>query len=201
MGIGSEMMDEAWVLYGDIMTAHNAGDIDSATAEKLMAERDAESPGPSAFRLPDDFMQVAVQVPRQEGRWFLAHSKSVEVPRLELWSKQLTKKLETDEWSASVTTGRDDYEARAMALGGWKRWCDDIGCCRKYDGQPMYHGVIVPLESSSAVVGRATASIVQGFLDQQKHAYAWDLIEFKRILRVESTGIDNWQAHARLILE
>ena len=136
-----------------------------------------------------------------QSRWFLAHSKDVGVPRLDLWSKALTQSLSTDDWPVTITTGRDDYETRAMALGGWKRWCDDIGCCQKYDGQPMYHGVIVPLVSLSAVVGRATASIVQGFLDQRKHAYAWNLTDFHRILRVEDTGVDNWRAHARLILE
>ena len=144
---------------------------------------------------------MGINTPRQEGRWFLAHSKDVGVPRLDLWSKKLTAKLSTATWSAVITTGRDDYETRAMALGGWNRWCHDIGCCQKYDGQPMYHGVIVPLDSTVAVVGRATATIVQGFLDQQKHAYAWYLIDFRRILRVESTGVDNWRAHSRLILE
>jgi hypothetical protein len=136
-----------------------------------------------------------------ESRWFMAHSKDVELPRLELWSKKLTEKLSTDEWPATITTGRDDYETRAMALGGWKSWCSDVGCCRKYDGQPMYHGVIVPLGVSNAVVGRATAALVQGFLDQQKHAYTWDLTSFKRIMRIEEIGLDNWRAWARLILE
>lgn len=138
-----------------------------------------------------------------ESRWFMAHSKDIEVPVLDLWSKQLTTQLSTDEWPVVITTGRDDYETRAMALGGWKRWCDDVGCCRKYDGQPMYHGVIVPVYESRAVVGRATAILVQGFLDHHKHVFTWDhgLFEFQRILQLEETGLDNWRAWARIITE
>ena len=139
---------------------------------------------------------------RQISRWFMAHSKTVALPRLEQWAQALQAKLSTPDWTAEIVSGRDDYEIRAKALGGWKRWCDDVPCCTKYDGQPMYHGVIVPIDFSAPIVGKATASLVQGFLDHSKHTYSWDgLNEFQRILRLDDIGLDNWRAWARLILE
>ena len=130
-------------------------------------------------------------------RWFLAHTKTEALPRLEQWSKQLTETLTETQMpdhtvSANIVTGR-----------GWRSWCSDVSSCRKYDNQPLFHGVIVPVDFESPIIGKATSILVEGFFDHGKHVFAWDygLNEFRRISHIQEIGLDNWRAWARLILE
>ena len=108
-------------------------------------------------------------------QWFLAHSRHDQLEEVECWCKDLIEQLSVDGWKATVISGRDDYENRAAALGGWNDWCRDVPCGTDYTGAPLYHGVIIPIDSldESPTVGRATAQIIKGFLSESKHVYAW----------------------------
>ena len=135
-----------------------------------------------------------------EARWFLAHSKSETLPVVEHWSSLLCEQLTQPGWRACVTSGRDDYALRAHAVGGWKRWCKDVPRCQRYDGEPMFHGIVIPVDLIEPLVGRATALLIGGFIDNNKYAYAWDTSsnEFSRVVGVDETGLDDWTAWGRL---
>ena len=84
----------------------------------------------------------------REARWFLAHRRQDDDNDINYWCKCLADMLTScPEWQAKVIPGRDDYEMRASAIGGWKTWCRDVPCGSRYDGEPMFHGVIVPADS------------------------------------------------------
>ena len=92
-------------------------------------------------------------------QWFLAHSKQDDGSEVDEWCGVLAEKLSGDGWEATVIAGRDDYQNRSAALGGWSAWCRDVPCGTDYTGAPMYHGVIVPTDSlvEHPTVGKATA--------------------------------------------
>jgi len=137
-----------------------------------------------------------------KSQWFLAHSKQDEPEDIDLWCSQLSDALSGDGWEATVISGRDDYSSRSAALGGWKAWCRDIPFGIDYSGAPLYHGVIVPIDSllETPTVGKATAQILQGFIQESKHVYSWcpDSKEFREISSVDQLPDDNWVAWASL---
>ena len=139
----------------------------------------------------------------QSARWFLAHSRQDDVSDIAVWSQTLLDQLNLPDWSVEVVPGRDDFQSRASALGGWKAWCSDVPHGRNYDGTPMFHGVVVPMDiqGEQPVVGRATASIVKGFLEEHKHVFAWcpATHRFKQITALEDTNIDNWKGWSAVI--
>ena len=136
-------------------------------------------------------------------RWVLAHAKADPDHDIDEWRKLLEEALSQAGWSAEVVPGRDDYATRASALGGWKAWCRDVPCGYDFMGEPMFHGVIVPLEHVDATVGKATAQLVDGFLLAEKHVYVWvpSSNTFIRIERTDECGEDNWKAWACLVPE
>ena len=137
-------------------------------------------------------------------RWFMAHNRSVDEGLVDLWTKELREALDTPDFDTEVTSGRDDYIVRAAALGGWNSWCKDVphGC--RYDGEPIFHGVVVPIDSrlNRHTVGRATAQIIAGFVEENKHAYTWCPVsgEFKQIIGTASTDCDDWKGWATLVI-
>jgi hypothetical protein len=137
-----------------------------------------------------------------KSQWFLAHSKQEDLEDIECWCQDLSDALSGDGWEATVISGRDDYETRAAALGGWKAWCRDVPCGTDYTGAPLFHGVIVPIDSlvEEPTVGKATAQILQGFISESKHVYAWcpHAKDFRQVETVEELPEDNWTAWARL---
>ena len=137
-----------------------------------------------------------------KGQWFLAHSKSDEPEDIDVWCQELAEALSQDGWEAVVVSGRDDFSTRSAALGGWKAWCNDVPSGVHYTGAPLYHGVIVPIDSliEEPTVGKATAQILKGFVDNGKHVYAWcpDSKEFRNVQDVVETEDDNWTAWAKL---
>ena len=64
----------------------------------------------------------------------------------------------------------------------------------------MFHGIVVPVDLIEPLVGRATALLIGGFIDSNKHVYAWDTSsnEFSRVVGVDETGLDDWTAWGRL---
>lgn len=137
-----------------------------------------------------------------KSQWFFAHSKQDDPIEIDQWCQELAVSLSSDDWEAVVISGRDDYENRSAALGGWKAWCRDVPCGIDYTGAPLYHGVIVPVDSveESPTVGKATAQILQGFIDQSKHVYAWcpDSKSFRQVSLIEPLDDDSWVSWARL---
>ena len=135
-------------------------------------------------------------------KWFLAHSKQDDPEQIEQWCASIGRSLVQDGWKTKVISGRDDYETRCAALGGWKAWCRDVPHGKDFNGAPMFHGVIVPAYShnDNPTVGKATAQIVDGFLSEGKHVYAWcpDEDKFNQVVAIEVLPEEDWLAWARL---
>tara|TARA_Y100000114_G_C11740532_1_gene318693 strand:- start:1015 stop:1446 length:432 start_codon:yes stop_codon:yes gene_type:complete len=137
--------------------------------------------------------------------WFLAHKRMDDDAEIDYWCGQLAMTLSSDGWSANVTAGRDDYESRARALGGWKAWCRDVARARTFDGDMLFHGIVVPVSGvdEKPTVGKATAQLVQGFINAQKHTYAWCPVSgsFRHILALHETNEDDYKQWAWLELQ
>jgi len=141
-----------------------------------------------------------------EARWFLAHSKQDKDGDIDAWCKRLGEMLTgCPEWKARVVSGRDDYQARAKAMGGWRSWCRDVPQAEDYNGEPMFHGVVVPADAleDAPTIGRATAKLVEGFLAQGKYAYTWcpRCEEFRRVTALEDNDDDSWKAWSTLLFD
>ena len=140
----------------------------------------------------------------QEARWFLAHAKGDDDVVIDEWVVGLTQNLGSPGWAVTVTPGRDDYETRARVIGGWKVWCKDVPHGLRYDNQPLFHGVIVPIHSTvdRPTVGKATATIIDGFVREGKYAFAWcpDTATFRQIVSLSENEEDDWKSYATLIL-
>ena len=132
-------------------------------------------------------------------RWFLAHSKSCPVEHIDTWAKALTPALTSPGWDAQVTSARADYELRARAMGGWHRWCQDVPRGVRWDGTPLFHGIIIP---EGPIVGRATDSLIRGFLDAGKHVFAWEPStgRFHAVSGLKELGLDNWKQWSKIVL-
>jgi hypothetical protein len=137
-----------------------------------------------------------------QSKWFLAHSKADDPGEIEQWCAKIGRSLVQDGWETKVVSGRDDYDTRSAALGGWKAWCRDVPHGKDYRGAPMFHGVIVPAysECGDIIVGKATAQIVDGFLSEGKHVYSWcpDEDRFQQVQAIHVLPEDNWASWARL---
>lgn len=139
-----------------------------------------------------------------QARYFLAHARQDNDFAIDMWTKELTVQLSRPDWPAKVTPGRDDYSARSSALGGWKAWCADVPKGEDYRGEPMFHGVVVPVaDIKEATVGRATSNLVEGFLDAGKHVFAWcphdqSLVQVTAI--IDNSESDNWKSWSFLIM-
>jgi hypothetical protein len=133
-------------------------------------------------------------------RWFLAHGKSDGDANIDRWASRLTELLEQPGWRPEVTAARDDYNLRARAMGGWHRWCRDVPCGERWDGHPLFHGILIP--STQLIVGKATDELVRGFIEQGKHAFFWDceLETFTQIIGTQDLGLDDWRRWSQIKL-
>ena len=131
-------------------------------------------------------------------RWFLAHSKSDEDATIDRWAARLADLLDHPGWSPEVTPARDDYNLRARAMGGWHRWCRDVPCGERWDGDPLFHGII----TTHLVIGKATDELMRGFIEQGKHAFFWDceLETFTQIVGTRDLGLDDWRRWSEIKL-
>ena len=137
-----------------------------------------------------------------KSRWFLAHSKKDEDEDIDRWCAQLAGHMTDDVWQAEVVAGRDDYKSRAAALGGWAAWCRDVAVGKSYTGGHLFHGIIVPVDftQESLSVGKATAQLLEWFLDAKKHVFAWcpESESFRSITGLEAKEEDDWTSWVRL---
>jgi hypothetical protein len=138
----------------------------------------------------------------EQSKWFLAHSKQDDLGDIEQWCVKLGRSLVQDGWETKIVSGRDDYETRSAALGGWKAWCRDVPHGKDFKGNPMFHGVIVPMysDNENPTVGKATAQIVDGFLSAGKHVYVWcpAAEKFNQVEAIEVLPEQDYLAWARL---
>ena len=139
-----------------------------------------------------------------KARWFLAHTRMDDDADINHWCSELPGLLAQPGWSAEVTAGRDDYNDRAKSLGGWKAWGRNVPRAKTFDGDILFHGVIVPASAldNHPTVGKATAQLVQGFLDQQKHALVWcpSVKDFRQIESLTDCDEDDFKKWARIEL-
>jgi hypothetical protein len=137
----------------------------------------------------------------QEARWFVAHRKVDADLDIDTWCNRLQELLKSPGWSVCATAGRDDYDLRARAMGGWHRWCDDVPAGTRWDDAPLFHGIVVPTSEDSPIIGRATSNLVEGFLREGKYAFLWCPCteKFSQVQRVDLLPDDNWQMWARLV--
>lgn len=137
-------------------------------------------------------------------RWFLAHTKQTPDEEIDGWVNGLAVRLTSPENVAEVTSGRDDYAARARAMGGWSVWVKDVARAEDWSGDPLYHGIVVPvLDFDQPAVGRATYALVEGFLSAGKPAYAWNYItnHMARVIGVSEKESDAWTEVGVLLVE
>lgn len=137
-------------------------------------------------------------------RWFLAHAKLVEDPVIDEWRDRLQANLKSGDYTVVVTPGRDDYKQRSRGLGGWNAWSRDVARGETWDGEPLFHGIIVPVPHlDEPSIGRGTQGILEEFLLRGKHAYAWDVTTnaLVKIVGVRAVDGDSWTMTATLLLE
>ena len=136
--------------------------------------------------------------------WFLAHKRMDDDADINHWCDKLTEALSQDGWSVTVWAGRDDYNRRAKALGGWKAWGRDVPRARTFEGEMLFHGIVVPASAldEKPTVGKATAQLIEGFMNAQKHAFDWcpDSNTFRKIVDMHETDEDDYRNWARLEL-
>jgi len=135
--------------------------------------------------------------------WFLAHAKQTEDETVDGWLEALAARLSSDAVRARVVAGRDDYKERSRAMGGWNSWVRDVPTSEDWAGDALFHGIVVPCTGDIATVGRATQTLVEGFLMRGKYAYAWfpETDELRKVVDVRELEGDSWTAAACLFLE
>jgi len=108
--------------------------------------------------------------------YLLAHSRASTADILDGWrSKLLTQHSSPLPSGIEIVHARDDFDTRASSLGGWDVWTHDVPRATREDGTPLFAGVILPIVSVEDPVGKATATLLKGFLSQSKPIYAWDV--------------------------
>ncbi len=110
-----------------------------------------------------------------EARWFVAHRRDAEDADIDETVQDIGARLRAQmpDWLVTVVPGRDDFNARAAAAGGYRPWIDSVIRGTDATGQPRFHGVIVP-GNGGAPIGRATADLVEGMMALGKHVVAFD---------------------------
>ena len=137
-------------------------------------------------------------------RWFLAHTKNAELAELEQMRHKLTEHWKKSGRQIELTLGREDFEARAMRLGGFEAWGRNVATGRMANGRPRFGGFILPgavtatLPSGnrlSQMLGRTTFEMLQAALRTGKWVYLYDATGFIQVLSMQR-GLDdsytNW---------
>ena len=100
--------------------------------------------------------------------------------------------------TVEVVPGRDDYQTRAKAEGGWAGWTYSVGCGCDHTGEPRYHAVIC----DSLSVGKATADILRYARSNGKKVAYWDgTDQFAPVGGIEDKGQDRWRDGWALLFE
>jgi hypothetical protein len=134
-------------------------------------------------------------------RVFYAHSKGTDDAVIDRSRAAIQAAVSEAVGDAVVVAGRDDFNERAAAEGGWKPWSWSVPHGTFGDGTARFDLLVVP----DAVVGRATADMVQGFLDAGKPVMFWRGPgagpAFAYVVAVEELGENSWVRHSRLLVQ
>lgn len=101
----------------------------------------------------------------------------------------------------TVTTGSDHFRALES---GWDDWVPSVVDGEDWDGNPRFHGVIVPVnDTRQPTVGRGAGSLIEACLAKEKPVYAWIS---KECCAVEVTALHlinstSWKTYATLTLK
>lgn len=138
-------------------------------------------------------------------RYFLAHAKSDPDAVIDRWAAAVRLALETThgEGMVEVVPGRDDFRNRAGALGGWKEWLPSVATGKDWKDNPIFDGIVVPLGTQAAPVGKATADMVELALGGSKSVYAYIVSDetFWPVTGATKLDGNSWIAWATLTLQ
>jgi len=127
-------------------------------------------------------------------RYFFAHPYAMEDGEIDdhvqFYQAWLDKKLPGG--GTQVIAGRDDFNANARALGGFRGWPSAVATGTIMGGDARFHCFIVP----GRHVGKATAEIVQKALAAGKSVALWQKdgrpSQVSSIQRVSSCPKTGW---------
>ncbi len=104
----------------------------------------------------------------------------------------LKQKVETLLHSTPITTSKEDFEQNFTECGSWDNAIDRLVKGRSYLTQKDNYQMVVLADTT---LGRATMSIVRGFLEKKKQVKYFDKSRGKLIdvSNVEEQDGDNWQ--------
>jgi hypothetical protein len=110
-------------------------------------------------------------------RVFIAHAKADGDEYLAKLRGEIAAALEAGHIAATLTLGRDDFEAHFPRLGSsWQAWCADVvSGFHPVTREPRYTHLVVPTE----FVGKATADMVVMALRSGKPVLRWRSITGK----------------------
>lgn len=125
-------------------------------------------------------------------RLFYAHAKGMSDRDIDARAESLKKLAQVSfpDADVEVTPGRDDYQKRAKAEGGWAGWSYSVGCGCDHEGEPRFHAIVC----DGLSVGKATADILRYARGAGKKIVYWDgNDQFAGIHGVEDKGQDRWR--------
>lgn len=107
---------------------------------------------------------------------YLMLVKKDEVPEnIECWRAQLTSRLAPTGWTVRVDDTTSSFQRDAVRCGGFPGWIRHVvhGC--GMDGQPNFHGTVVPMDDPDALIGRGTFDLLVAFGKAQppRYRYVW----------------------------
>lgn len=135
-----------------------------------------------------------------EHRVFVAHRKDEKDAASMVTLLQERFAAEFPEADVTVTSGSDHYMENASAMGGWKGWIYEVHSGVDADEQPYFTICVVP----DMEVGKATAEMIEGFLEAQKSVVYWnrEADMFAPVMHLDRLpGKDDWKRWAVLSLD
>ena len=104
----------------------------------------------------------------------------------------IKQKIENLLPSVPVTTSKEDFEQNFTECGSWDNWIDRVVKGRSYLTQKDNYQMVI---LSDKILGRATMSIVKGFLGKKKQVTYFDIDQNKliNVSSVEELDGENWQ--------
>lgn len=134
-----------------------------------------------------------------EHRVFVAHRKDEPDPNDLV--RVLTRKFEAEfpGEAVTVTSGSQHFAENAGNMGGWKGWIYEVHSGVDGDEEPYFTICVVP----DREVGKATAEMVDGFLQNGKSVVYWqrDTDTFATVTGTQRLPGDSWKSWAVLDLD
>ena len=130
-------------------------------------------------------------------RAFYAHTRATPDEVIDASKMRLQALLSEAVGDSTVIPGRDDFQDRSALEGGWKGWLHSVHSGTMPDGEPRFELLLVP----DAVVGKATAQMIEGFLDAGKPVMFWNGLErFAYVVSLNVLPDGNWKQYAEVVI-